>query len=185
MNNTYQKMQLVCCSFTVALLERVNGKTQQQYCGPTQPPHQPWTLVNYHMDSLIWLALVVIFLIIARICVTIITPNGVPRRRGFTETCHLAVFLGSGKLDMICIIHRPHAQIALLSRWSQQRGPVIGICTRFLTLYPEDVPGKRGGHTQRTKGRHIGAAQNCLGSISRKCYLLPPRGIPTDRDPAV
>ncbi|KAI0000359.1 oligosaccharide biosynthesis protein Alg14 like-domain-containing protein [Russula vinacea] len=48
------------------------------------------------MDSLIWLALVVIFLIIARICVTIITPNGVPRRRGLTETCHLAVFLGSG-----------------------------------------------------------------------------------------
>jgi hypothetical protein len=125
------------------------------------------------MDSLIWLALAVIFVIIARICVTIITQSGsIPRRRGHTETCHLAVFLGSGKLDTIHIIHRPHAQIALLSRWSQQRGPVTGVCTRFLTLYPEDVSGKRGGLTQRTKGRHIGAAQNCLRSISRKCYLL-------------
>ncbi|KAF8482801.1 glycosyltransferase family 1 protein [Russula ochroleuca] len=49
------------------------------------------------MHSLIWLALAAICVIIARICVTIITPSGsVTRRRSHTETCHLAVFLGSG-----------------------------------------------------------------------------------------
>ena len=47
-----------------------------------------------------WLLVTIafIFTIIARICVIIILPkDGVPRRRNHRETCHLAVFLGSGK----------------------------------------------------------------------------------------
>ncbi|KAN0114221.1 glycosyltransferase family 1 protein [Russula decolorans] len=49
------------------------------------------------MSSLIWLALGVVFAIIARILVTVITLRGsVPRRRNGAESCHLAVFLGSG-----------------------------------------------------------------------------------------
>jgi len=46
---------------------------------------------------LLWLLLGVIITIIARIYVTIMNPRrSIPRRRGNTETCHLAVFLGSG-----------------------------------------------------------------------------------------
>jgi hypothetical protein len=42
---------------------------------------------------------------VARIwVVVIITSRGVSRKRAHTETCHLAVFLGSGKLDAIRII---------------------------------------------------------------------------------
>jgi len=49
------------------------------------------------MHSWIRLALGVIIAIIARICVAVINPAGsIPRRRDHEETCHLAVFLGSG-----------------------------------------------------------------------------------------
>jgi hypothetical protein len=82
-------------------------------------------------------------------------------------------FLAQASFD---IIHRPHAQTALSSRWSQQRGPVTCVCTRFLTLYPEDVSDKRGGPTQRTEGRRVGAAQNFFRGIPCKFYLLLPRG---------
>ena len=56
------------------------------------------------MHPLIWLSLGVILAIIARICVIVITPReNVPRKRAHRETCHLAVFLGSGKLDAMRI----------------------------------------------------------------------------------
>ena len=65
------------------------------------------------MNSLIWLALGVIIAIIARICVAVINSAGnIPRRRGHEETCHLAVFLGSGKLTVF-IIHHPNAHCHL------------------------------------------------------------------------
>jgi hypothetical protein len=129
------------------------------------------------MHPLIWLALGITFAIIARIGITVITARGgIPRRRGHAETCHLAVFLGSGKLDTIYIIHHPRAQTALYSRWPQQRGPVTCVCTRFRTLYPEDVSGQRGGLAQCTKGRCVGATQNYLRGISCKCHLLLPPG---------
>jgi len=49
------------------------------------------------MHTLIWLPLGVIFATIARAYAVVITPKGsVPRKRAHTETCHLAVFLGSG-----------------------------------------------------------------------------------------
>ncbi|KAF8502372.1 glycosyltransferase family 1 protein [Russula emetica] len=67
------------------------------------------------MPSLIWLALGVVFAIIARISVTIITSRrSVPRRRDRAESCHLAVFLGSGKLDTVCNMHHPHAQTTIV-----------------------------------------------------------------------
>jgi hypothetical protein len=67
------------------------------------------------MPSLFWLALGVVFAIIARISVTIITlRRSVPRRRDRTKSCHLAVFLGSGKLDTICNIHHLRAQTAIV-----------------------------------------------------------------------
>ena len=125
------------------------------------------------MHPLIWLALGVIIAIIARICVAVINPAGsIPRRRGHEETCHLAVFLGSG---MLYSLYYTSPQRSLSSRWSQQRGPVTYVRTGFLAVYPEDVSGKRGGLTQRTKGRHVGAAQNCLHAISCKYCLLLPR----------
>ncbi|KAH9985995.1 oligosaccharide biosynthesis protein Alg14 like-domain-containing protein [Russula compacta] len=49
------------------------------------------------MHPLIWLPVVAIFAIIARTFVILITPRRrVPHRRSHAETCHLAVFLGSG-----------------------------------------------------------------------------------------
>jgi len=49
------------------------------------------------MHPLIWLPLGVIWAAIARVYVIVRTPRGcVPRKRAQTETCHLAVFLGSG-----------------------------------------------------------------------------------------
>jgi hypothetical protein len=94
------------------------------------------------MPSSIWLALGVVFAIVARICVTVMTSSSVSRRRDRGETCHLAVFLGSGELDTICNTHYLHAQTALMSRWSQQRGPVTCVCTGVFALFPEDVSGK-------------------------------------------
>jgi hypothetical protein len=59
------------------------------------------------MHPLIWLLLGVILAIIARICIVVImAPRGntsIPCKRAHTETCHLAVFLGSGKPDVIHI----------------------------------------------------------------------------------
>lgn len=67
------------------------------------------------MPSLIWLALGVIFTITARISVILITSRrGVSRRRDHAESCHLAVFLGSGKLDTICNLHHSHTQTAIV-----------------------------------------------------------------------
>lgn len=49
------------------------------------------------MHPLVWLPLGVILAVIARVYVIFRTPRGfVPRKRAQTETCHLAVFLGSG-----------------------------------------------------------------------------------------
>jgi len=54
------------------------------------------------MHPLIWLPLGVILAAIARVYVIVRTPRGfVPRKRAQTETCHLAVFLGSGKLHTV------------------------------------------------------------------------------------
>src|SRR5712671_6745378 len=61
-----------------------------------------------YMHPLIWLLLGVIFATVARAYAVVITPKGsVPRKRAHTETCHLAVFLGSGKPDAVRI-RRPH-----------------------------------------------------------------------------
>jgi len=49
------------------------------------------------MPPLIWLAIGVVFAITARITATVISSRrNVPRRRDRAESCHLAVFLGSG-----------------------------------------------------------------------------------------
>ena len=54
------------------------------------------------MHPLIWLPLGVILAVLARVYVVVRTPRGfVPRKRAQTETCHLAVFLGSGKLHTV------------------------------------------------------------------------------------
>jgi beta-1,4-N-acetylglucosaminyltransferase len=59
------------------------------------------------MHPLIWFPFGVIIAVITRICVVfIITPKA--GKRAHTETCHLAVFLGSGKLDAIPIQPRAH-----------------------------------------------------------------------------
>jgi beta-1,4-N-acetylglucosaminyltransferase len=59
------------------------------------------------MHPLIWFPLGVTLAIIARICVIVVmTP--MRGKRAHTETCHLAVFLGSGKLDAIRI-QRPYS----------------------------------------------------------------------------
>ncbi len=124
----------------------------------SQPPRQTHNIIRVlvYMPSLIWLTLGVGFAIISRICVTIIASRrGPPRRRDRAETCHLAVFLGSGKLDTIC---HNYAQTTWLFRWPQQRGPVTCFCTGFLALFPEDVSGKRRGFTQRAKGHRIGTS---------------------------
>jgi hypothetical protein len=62
------------------------------------------------MHPLIWLAPGVVFAIIVRICITVITARGrIPRRRGRADTCHLAVFLGSGKLDTVYYTSPPRS----------------------------------------------------------------------------
>lgn len=65
-----------------------------------------------------------------------------------------------------------------LSRRTQQRGVVPRLCAGLLAIYPEDVPRKRGRHTQRTKGRRVGEAQGRrLRLISRKSLLYLLRDI--------
>jgi hypothetical protein len=55
---------------------------------------------------LAWLLFAVIFGVIARIRLSVIAPReSVPRRKGLKETCHLGVFLGSGKLIAVCVSH--------------------------------------------------------------------------------
>jgi beta-1,4-N-acetylglucosaminyltransferase len=58
------------------------------------------------MHPLFWPPLAVIFFVIVRVYHSIIAPRGcVPCKRGDKETCHLAVFLGSGKLIAVCVGH--------------------------------------------------------------------------------
>jgi len=51
----------------------------------------------WYMHPLVWLPVGAILAVLARVYVVVRTPRGVvPRKRAQTETCHLAVFLGSG-----------------------------------------------------------------------------------------
>lgn len=117
------------------------------------------------MHPLIWLSVGVILAVLARVYVVVRTPRGfVPRKRAQTETCHLAVFLGSGKLHTVRSRHPRHPTltpyIGFHSRRAQQRGPGSRICSGLLAIYTEDVHSERGRPAQRTQGRCIGAAQS-------------------------
>lgn len=97
------------------------------------------------MHPLVWLPLGVILAVIARVYVIFRTPRGfVPRKRAQTETCHLAVFLGSGKLHTVRSNHPQQHPILtryvfFSSRRTQQRSPGSRICSGLLAIYTEDV----------------------------------------------
>jgi hypothetical protein len=102
--------------------------------------------------------------------------RSVSRKRAHTETCHLAVFLGSGKPDAICIQPAHTTQSSrrsISSRRTQQRGAVPRIRFGLFAIHPEDVHRQRGRPAQGTEGHRIGTAQirPCRGAIiiPRKC----------------
>ena len=130
---------------------------------------------------MVWLPLGVILAVIARVYVIFRTPRGfVPRKRAQTETCHLAVFLGSGKLHTVRSSHpQQHPMLTryvfLSSRWTQQRSSGSRICSGLFAIHTEDVHSKRGRPPQRTEGRRVGAAQSNHLLIFRSQRVIAPR----------
>ena len=89
------KTRIGCCSHYHASLHLRNIITR------SRKPYRPYAHTPpERMYPSAWLLVAIAFIstIIARICViTILSKGGVPRRRVHKGTCHLAVFLGSGK----------------------------------------------------------------------------------------
>lgn len=126
------------------------------------------------MHPLIWLPLGVILAAIARVYVIVRTPRGfVPRKRAQTETCHLAVFLGSGKLHIVRSTPRSHPSPFFHLGGHSSEALTLVSALDFSRYTPRTYIVSEGDHLSERKAVALERLKATASSSSAACASSP------------